>query len=86
MAKKYNAAETAERNRRDNYFKDVALHFLAYERDVSINDKYSYRFDDDKFGTIIIYPKGDLLLFTGTNKWKSGALDWLKQNIIKEKF
>ena len=86
MAKKYNAAETKERNRRDSYFRDVVLHFLAWENDVSVNDKYSYRFDDEKHGTIIIYPKGDLLLFTGTNKWKSDAVEWLKENIIKEKF
>ena len=86
MAKKYNAAETAERNRRDTYFRDVVIHFLAYARDLSINDKYSYFFEDDIHGKIIIYPKGDLLLFTKINKWKGDAVCWLRENIIKEKF
>lgn len=86
MAKKYNAAETAKRNQADKYFRKTVLSFLAYERDVMVNDKFSFVFEDERHGKVIIYPKGDILLFADDQKWKPGAVSWLKQNIIKEKF
>ena len=86
MAKKYNATETKERNRRKKYFDEVVVHFLAFEYDVSKHDDYSYCFDHEKHGKIIVYPKGDILLLTNVNKWKNEAVKWLKENIIKEKF
>ena len=86
MVKKYSAAETKERNRRDAYFRDVVVHFLAWEYDVSVNDQYSFVFESEKHGKIVVYPKGDILLLTATQKWKSDAVSWLKENIIKEKF
>ena len=37
------------------------------------------------FGKLIIYPKGDKLLITRSGEWKSGAVEWLKENVIIEK-
>lgn len=45
-----------------------------------------YWIESDKYGKVVMYPKGDKLQIVNTGRWVDGLEDWLKSNIITEKF
>ena len=83
--KKYSKTEQRERSKRLEYFEGLFLSVLAFENKTGKNDEFSYWTETEKFGKLIIYPKGDKLLITRSGEWKSGAVEWLKENVIIEK-
>ena len=86
MAKKFDRAETKEREKRWGYFKENVLPFLALEYDVSQPNAACYKALDTPKGCLTIYPKGDKIQLTDGSWVSKNIIDWLKRNIIKEKF
>lgn len=88
MAKKFNAQERAHREKLWQRFHEVTGQLLGLEQDVYVGEKGSnmYWFDSDEYGKVVIYPKGDKIHLPARSKWIDGVEEWLKQNVIKEKF
>lgn len=88
MAKRFSSGEQAERARKLYYFKTVLLQFLAYQEDVypGLPGSGMYWFESDKFGKVILYPKGDKIHLPDARKWVNGLEAWLRENVITEKF
>ena len=88
MAKKYNAHEIAEREKLWKRFNSVTGQLLGLEQEVYVGEQGSFMFwfESEKFGKVTIYPKGDKIHISKSNKWINGVENWLKENVIKEKF
>lgn len=88
MARRFNAREEAQRTALWDKFHETTLQFLALEQDVYVGEKGSnmYWFESDEYGKVVIYPKGDKIHLPARSKWIDGVEEWLKQNVIKEKF
>ena len=86
MAKKFNQRENAEREKRWRYFNENVLPFLALEYDVRQPNAACYIAEDTPKGNLTIYPKGDKIQLTDGSWVSEKIIDWLKKNIIKEKF
>lgn len=84
--KKYGAKETAARNKRLRDFEKITLQFLAFEYDVSQPNPACYKVENTPRGTLTIYPKGDKIQLANGGWIDRDIVNWLKKNIIKEKF
>ena len=86
--RRFNAKEEAKRNALWDRFHAVTVQFLGYEQDVYVGAAGSgmYWIESDKYGKIVIYPKGDKIHLPDRREWVNGVEEWLKKNIINEKF
>ena len=86
--RKFNKAQERERSQLWQRFHEITLQFLGWEQDVYVGEKGSgmYWFESEKYGKVVIYPKGDKIHIPDRREWVTGVEEWLKNNIINEKF
>lgn len=78
--------------RREQYEQDDKMPFLKKEKKLeqvnSVGEKGSgmYWFESEKYGKVVIYPKGDKIHIPDRREWVNGVEECLKKNIINEKF
>lgn len=83
--KKFSQTETKERNRRWNLFNSEILPELGFFFDVSTPNPGAYVAHGTPRGNLTIYPKGDKIQLSN-GKWIDGnIIDWIKNNILKNK-
>lgn len=86
MAKKFSSSELRQREKRWREFNGLPLHYLSWEYDVRQPNYYCYIAEATPKGNITIYPKGDKIQLSDGTWINSDIINWLKKNIIKEKF
>lgn len=87
MANKFSKSEIRHRNILWKNFHKKTLQILALDEDVYEGPKGSgmYYFFSEKYGKIIIYPKGDRIHIPDSGSWIYGVDEWIDKNIVKLK-
>lgn len=70
-------------NRMQRFLDDMILRLHKSEEVLSVdmNDAYCV-IESKKFGKVHIYPKANRVLICKQNKWISGVMNWINQNLL----
>lgn len=69
-----------ERNERfeDKYLEQIKSKYEVY----GDANSGKYTIDDTEFGVIDFFPKANKILIRKENKWMTGGLKWIKENLL----